>query len=115
METKFTKGKWILPHFVTKKEENDCDCRFVLNELYCGAIATVHYDNGKKIQDGGNDDPPLEEAKANAKLICAAPDLFKELNHLVRLLEPLEKEGFLGVPGLATLNGARMALKKATE
>ena len=34
----------------------------------------------------------------------------KELEHLVRLLEPLEKAGTLDVPGLATLNGARKAL-----
>ena len=39
--------------------------------------------------------------------------LAKELRHLVRLLEPLERDGGLNVPGLATLNGARAALKKA--
>jgi hypothetical protein len=54
-----------------------------------------------------------EEAEAVAALMHAAPDLFKELTHLVRLLEPLEKEGSLDVPGLATLNGARAALRKA--
>jgi hypothetical protein len=41
--------------------------------------------------------------------------LLKELQHLVRLLEPLEKDGGLDIPGLATLNGARAAIKKATE
>ena len=39
--------------------------------------------------------------------------LFRELQHLTRLLEPLEKNGTLNVPGLATLNGARAALTKA--
>jgi hypothetical protein len=49
----------------------------------------------------------------DARLIAAAPDLYKELWHLVRLLEPLERDGRLDVPGLATLNGARAALAKA--
>lgn len=56
-----------------------------------------------------------EENLANARLIAAAPDLYKELKHLVGLLEPLEQEGGLNVPGLATLNGARAALKKVEE
>jgi hypothetical protein len=37
----------------------------------------------------------------------------KELAHLVRLMEPIEKEGGFDIPGLATLNGARAALAKA--
>jgi hypothetical protein len=41
----------------------------------------------------------------------AGQALHKELAHLVRLLEPLEKDGGLDVPGLATLNGARKALE----
>lgn len=56
----------------------------------------------------------IEERNANARLIAAAPELFKELQHLVDLLEPLEREGGLQVPGLATLNGARAAIAKAT-
>lgn len=54
----------------------------------------------------------LEEL-ANAKLFAASKDLLKELIHLVRLLEPLEMDGRLDVPGLATLNGARKAIDKA--
>lgn len=50
---------------------------------------------------------------ADAHLICAAPDLLRELVHLVSLLEPLEQDGGLEVPGLATLNGARAAIAKA--
>jgi hypothetical protein len=45
--------------------------------------------------------------------ICLTEDrdrLRRELAHLVRLLEPLERAGSLAVPGLATLNGARRAL-----
>ena len=65
---KFTKGEWRLPHFVTAKKPNDCTCKFILNEQYCGCIATIHGDDG---------DLSLEEAKANAHLICAAPNLFE--------------------------------------
>lgn len=45
-------------------------------------------------------------------LFAASPDLYRELRHLVQLLEPLERDGSLNIPGLATLNGARMALAK---
>lgn len=48
-----------------------------------------------------------------ARIFAAAQDMARELHHLVRLLEPLEKDGGLEVPGLATLNGARAALRKA--
>lgn len=56
--------------------------------------------------NGGQDGP-------DAALITAAPELHRELAHLVRLLEPMEREGTLNIPGLATLNGARAALAKA--
>ncbi len=46
-------------------------------------------------------------------LFAAAPKLLKELKHLVRYLEPLERDGGLNVPGLATLNGARAAIAEA--
>lgn len=47
-----------------------------------------------------------------ARLIAAAPLLFKELDHLLRLLEPLEQTGSLPA-GLATLNGSRAAIAQA--
>lgn len=49
---------------------------------------------------------------ANAHLIAAAPDLYRQLAHLVHLIEPLERDGH-NIPGLATLNAARAALAKA--
>lgn len=61
----------------------------------------------------GDWDVPIGSNEATARLICAAPDLFRELIHLVRLIEPLERNGGLDVPGLATLNGARAAIAKA--
>lgn len=60
-----------------------------------------------------SDAPSVETIRANVSLIAAAPDLYAELAHLVGLLEPLEASGALNVPGLATLNGARLALSKA--
>jgi len=66
---------------------------------------------GLRIATGDNsrDATPV----ANGNLVLAAPTLYHELRHLVRLLEPLERDGGLDVPGLATLNGARRALKMA--
>jgi hypothetical protein len=55
----------------------------------------------------------VAERDANARLIAAAPDLLKELKHLVALMEPLEADGRLHIPGLATVNGARAAIAKA--
>lgn len=54
-----------------------------------------------------------EESEANGKLIAGSKNVLRELIHLVRLLEPLEKDGSLNVPGLATLNGARKAIEES--
>lgn len=67
-----------------------------------GEIARVH-GNGKG------------HSIKRARIVAASEDLYKELRHLVNLLEPLELSGRLQVPGLATLNGARQALKKADD
>lgn len=49
----------------------------------------------------------------NARLIATAPELLAELEHLVRVLGPLEDTGKLDGHGFATLNGARAAITKA--
>jgi hypothetical protein len=54
-----------------------------------------------------------DDLAPDAGLIAASPDLYRELRHLVNLLQTLEAVGSLSVPGLATLNGARKALAKA--
>lgn len=56
----------------------------------------------------------VSEAEANARLIAAAPELLKELQRLVRLLELPISDGRVSVPGLATLNAAKAAIAKAT-
>ena len=81
---KHTQGEWSLPHFADPTCK--CDCRWILSEGCCGSIATINVDNGKRIIDGGNDSPPLEEAIANARLIHAAPELLT----LVELMATLD-------------------------
>lgn len=79
MDTTFkgTHGPWSVPHIC--QEEVECDCAYVLCDYYCGGIATLGVDNGLSVSDGGNDDPPLEEAIYNGYLISAAPDLLEAL------------------------------------
>ena len=67
-----TQGPWHAPCFATVID--GCDCRYVLSEGYAGSICEVSIDNGiRLVTEGGNDCPPLEEAKANAHLIADAP------------------------------------------
>ncbi len=68
-----TPGPWSLPHFADPN--SDCNCGLVLSDNYAGAVATVYVNNGRLIDDGGNNSPPLHEAEANARLIAAAPEL----------------------------------------
>jgi hypothetical protein len=75
-----TPGPWPVPHFATG---HGCDCRYILAGEHMGGIAEVYVDNGKKVSDGGNDCPPIEEAKANARLIAAAPELLAALKRIV--------------------------------
>lgn len=79
--------------------------RLGLAERYEEIVYPVVYTDGH---------PGIEfRNEADKALIAAVTDLYAELAHLVRLLEPLEREGTLAVPGLATLNAARAALRKA--
>lgn len=81
MEFKGTKGEWTLPHFADPK--SNCKCGYVLCEKYCGSVATVNYSNDSdNWRNGGY--PPVEEAKYNAYLIAAAPELLKVLIYLLR-------------------------------
>ena len=64
-----TPGEWSVPHL--SRDDVACNCASVLCESYCGAICTIHADDGRSIQDGGGDNPKLPEAKANGMLIAA--------------------------------------------
>lgn len=81
MSAKHTPGPWSVPHFA--RPEVDCDCVYVLAEGYMGSIADVSINNGKSVSNGGNDAPPLEEAKANSRLIAAAPELYAALKTII--------------------------------
>lgn len=74
-EFKGTPGEWSVPHLAS--DSTTCNCGFVLSEQYCGAIATVNWSPDRELKNGDN--PPLEEAIANAKLIAAAPKMLKAL------------------------------------
>jgi hypothetical protein len=111
-----TPGPWSVPHFATAKDESDCDCTYVLAEGYFGAVCSVHIDNGKAICDGGNDAPPVEEAKANARLIAAAPDLLAALQAMLERYTALVNSGDAGNwdPEIEdAVVDARAAIKKA--
>jgi hypothetical protein len=77
MEMKHTPGPWSVPHLAV--DSTSCNCAYVLAEPYMGSICTISVSDGKTISELGNDSPPLEEAKANARLIAAAPDLLAAL------------------------------------
>lgn len=79
-ESKHTPGPWIPGCIVS--DDCACNCTAILAPVYMGSVANVSVDNGKSISEGGNDSPPLEEAKANARLISAAPDLLEALKDL---------------------------------
>jgi len=89
----YTKGEWRLPHFVVNKDNQEhCQCVFVLNEGICGSIADISINNGKEISEGGNDAPPLEEAIDNAKLICAAPEMYEMLIKMTHHFKMIKHE-----------------------
>lgn len=98
-ESKHTPGPWDWRDR-SELRAKGADGRY--GDLVAGAV--YEYDCGAFI----------EASDADRDLIAAAPDLLRELRHLVRLLEPMEREGGLDVPGLATLNGARAAIARAT-
>lgn len=65
-----TPGEWSLPHFVEAKE-GDCMCQYVFSDGYMGSIATVDYSDDDVHPDGDN--PPIEEARKNARAIHSVP------------------------------------------
>jgi hypothetical protein len=67
---KATPGPWCAGHLAD--DDHPCNCTSIVCEGYAGAICRVDFDNGLRIGEGGNDAPPLEEAKANLRYIAAA-------------------------------------------
>ena len=65
-----TQGEWAPGCFCD--ESSSCECKYIFSEGYNGSIATISIDNDLRIGEGGNDSPPIEEAKANLSFIAAA-------------------------------------------
>lgn len=114
---KHTSGKWAA---VVDDESRDDGS----DEIVAGGIVIARVEGQDEIRRrilGGRVEGPgstasidaADEVDANARIMAAAPDLYRELLDLVRLLEPVEST--LSIPGLATLNGARAALALAAE
>lgn len=106
METKFTEGKWkILPE--------ECDRDYIrirgtaLGRRYkiCNVLTPV-YENVPSRE--------AEETRANAKLIAAAPLMYKALEEILNGCPPAKaEEAFMFVDIAKSI--AEQALKKATE
>ncbi len=106
-EPKWTPGPWYAGHIAD--DTTDCNCASIVSEYCCGSIAYVTVDNGKSIGDGGNDGPPLEQAKANSFLIAEAPGLYEALERLVKFIDDCDFRFAQG----DTVKTARIALAKA--
>ena len=120
METKFTKGEWgaccldEIPHYVFG-EGGESICHIEHNDI----IADVEF------YEPLMETVTIEEARANAKLIAAAPYLFKVCKSIIALKdlilppEPVDgiseeyKDEFIYINKV--LNDAETAIKKATE
>lgn len=105
-----TPGPWSLPHFVT---EGRCQCGYVFSDQQqgMGAIATVHYagDGDDPAEPCGFQNEPIERAKANARLIAAAPTLLDILKLIANLTGDKQPKYARDVYKLATA-----AIGKAT-
>jgi hypothetical protein len=77
-EPKFTPGPWDPPHLCD--DSTPCNCLSIFDGGYAGGIASIHVHNGiDSISAGGNDAPPVGEAKANGWLIASSPELYEAL------------------------------------
>ena len=63
----------------------------------------------KRLIEDGLDKRPM---RSLSELIAEHRELYRQLNHLVGLLEPLARTGRLAVPGLATLHAPRAILAR---
>ena len=76
-----------------------------------GSICTISISDGKTISEFGNDCPPLDEAKANARLIAAAPDLLDALQEMVQWqMDSMSGKETKGYPGTQAMSAIRKAL-----
>lgn len=91
-EPKFTPPPWEPPHF--SRPDSGCNCTSIVEGTYAGGIGCIYVSNGiKSISEGGNDCPPVEEARANGFLIAAAPELYEALAHCVEVFKSMADRG----------------------
>lgn len=108
METKLTKGPWTLG---TEELAGDGLKVFGASGINVGWTSAVRSRGGVVI------DPhcriEAEEAKANAALIAAAPELYEALERLSAYLDIPEDENFAEIEESIEFKAARAALAKA--
>jgi len=76
--SKHTPGPWSVPHFAD--DDVKCNCGYVFSEFqdHMGSICSISFANSSETEAC-----EIEEAKANARLIAAAPDLLEVAQKLV--------------------------------
>lgn len=103
-ERKWTPGPWPVPHFA--RDDVNCDCTYICAEYGgMGSIATIDVCKSENFDWGDDFGPDVEQAKANAHLIAAAPDMYEALMCLLTC----EDEGHV----IDAHNRAHAALRKA--
>ena len=95
MKKKFTEGEWI----IDKKRDTVCI------DILC---------NDEVVATCWDDYDCVDQLRANAKLIAAAPDLLEALNDLV-LASDLSSNSPVVGNWNALINNAKKSIKKATE
>ena len=86
--SKHTPGPWWC-HLADAPEPGKCDCSSVLSESQrgMGAIATVHHCEEGTHRDYADQYESKDTARANARLIAAAPDLLEAAGNLTNALK----------------------------
>ena len=103
MKTKHTQGEWKLNQNGDQQEY----IIFAYTTYTASAIASV-YSNIQHHSDVSCPEISEDEAKANAKLIVAAPEM---LENLIRCVDRLEENG---MGDMSAVKRAKTAIKKAT-
>jgi hypothetical protein len=102
-----TPGDWHPGCFAD--DTSTCNCKSVLSECYAGSVCAISVDNGLWIQDGGNDSPPEEEAKANLRLIPAMK------NALPALIAAAKRDSAPKGPRVFTLGRGQVIVSSAVR
>ena len=87
---KHTPGNWQLPHFASKTAK--CQCGYIVDDKHCDGIGEVFFAGDNRRSDYS---PLLEEAKANARLICSAPKFYDICSKILKEGYNKEHEGVI--------------------